>query len=105
MFMRKVLSKDESLLEIQGVLSGETVADFQQHMEDLVAEGRARIILNLSGVLSISSSSIGKILHFHKMLAEQGRALEIRGCSSTLYQTFQMVKFDTLVKVQKEFTP
>jgi anti-sigma B factor antagonist len=103
--MRKVLSRDESLLEVQGALSGETAAEFQQHMQALVEEGRARVTLNLSGVTTINSSSIGKILLFNKKLAEQGRTLQIRGCSDALFYTFQMVKFDTLVKIEKTFTP
>jgi anti-anti-sigma factor len=105
MFVKKVLSRDESLLEVQGALSGETAAEFQQHMQDMVAGGHARITLNLSGVSTINSSAIGKILQFHKLLVEQGRALQIRGCSEALYKTFQMISFDKLIKVQKEFTP
>lgn len=102
MFMRKVLSRDESVLEVQGALSGETAAEFQQQMQDMVAEGRARVTLNLAGVSTINSSAIGKILNFRKMLDEQGRTLEIRGCSEALYRTFQVIKFDTLVKIQMQ---
>jgi anti-sigma B factor antagonist len=105
MFMRKVLSRDESLLEVQGALSGETAAEFQQHLQDLDAEGRAQVTLNLSGVTTINSSSIGKILLFNKRMVEQGRTLRIRGCSEALFHTFRMVKFDTLVKIEKTFTP
>jgi anti-sigma B factor antagonist len=105
MFVRKVLSKDESLLEIQGALSGETAAEFQQHMQELVAEGRARITLNLLGVTTINSSSLGKIVLFKKKLAEEGRILQIRGCTEALYKTFQMVKFDKLIPIEKAFTP
>jgi anti-anti-sigma factor len=105
MFVKKVLSRDESLLEVQGALTGETAAEFQQHMQDLVAGGHACITLNLTGVSTINSSTIGKILHFRKLLDDQGRTLQIRGCSEALYRTFQMVNFDKLIKVQMQFTP
>ena len=105
MFIRKTLSRDESLLEVQGALSGEEAAGFQKHLEEMVAEGRARIVLNLSGVATINSSALGKILLFKKKLEEQGRTLQIRGCSEALYKTFQMVNYDKLVQIQKDFTP
>ncbi len=101
MFVKKVLSRDESLLEVQGELSGETAAEFQQHLQDLVAAGHPRVTLNLAGVSTINSSSIGKILHFRKMLDEQGRTLQIRGCSEALFKTFQMINFDKLVTVER----
>ena len=101
MFLRKVLSKEESMLEILGPLSGETANDFQEHLQEMAAEPHARLTLNLAGVTTINSPSLGKILLFRKKLAEQGRVLQIRGCSEALYKTFQMIKFDTLIPIEK----
>ncbi len=103
MFVRKVLSKEEAVLEIQGPLSGETANDFHRHLQEMSAEPHPRVTLNLAGVSTINSSSLGKILLFRKKLAEQGRVLQIRGCSDALYKTFQMIKFDTLIPIEKTF--
>lgn len=101
MFIRKVLSREEAVLEIQGALSGETAGELQRHMEEMTAERHTRVTLNLSGVTTINSSSLGKILLFRKKLAEEGRTLQIRGCSEALFKTLQMIRYDTLISIER----
>jgi anti-anti-sigma factor len=101
MFMRKVLTKDEAVLEIQGPLAGEAAGEFQRHMQELTAESFTVVTLNLAGVTVIGSSAIGKILLFRKKLDEEGRTLRIRGCSEALFKTLQMIKFDSLMSIDR----
>jgi hypothetical protein len=44
---------------------------------------------------------MGKILLFKKKLAEEGRTLQIRGCSPNLLSLFQMINFDSLVTIKQ----
>ena len=101
MFERKKVSKDEAVLVVTGALAGDTTAQFQKEVEELVDSGCSTITLDLSGTDSINSSALGKILLFRKKLAENERTLQIRGCSETLYKTFQMIKFDTLISIRR----
>jgi anti-anti-sigma factor len=101
MFQRKVVSKDEVVLEVSGQLSGEATAEFQKNLEIVYAEGLPTVTLDLSRTLTINSSALGKILLFRKKLSEGGRVLQIKGCSDALYKTFQMIKFDTLIPIRK----
>jgi anti-anti-sigma factor len=101
MFERKVISKDEVVLEVSGSLSGEATNEFHQHIEELAAGNSTKITLDLSKTMTINSSALGKILLFRKRLAEQERTLQIRGCSDPLFKTFQMIKFDTLISIKK----
>ena len=101
MFERKRVSRDEVMLTVIGSLSAETTAEFQREVEELTEGDSVTITLNLAGTPSINSSALGKILLFRKKLAEQQRTLQIRGCSENLYKTFQMIKFDTLISIQK----
>jgi anti-anti-sigma regulatory factor len=59
------------------------------------------ITLDLSEVNSINSSCIGKILLYRKKLSEESRTIRIKGCSETLYSTFQLIKFDKLVPIER----
>ncbi len=101
MFDQKSVSKDEVVLSVIGSLTGETTNEFQKKVEELSAGNWSRITLDLSKTPSINSSALGKILLFRKQLAERERTLQIRGCSETLFKTFQMIKFDTLISVEK----
>ncbi len=101
MFLQKEVSKDEIILQITGPLNGEPANEFQKHLEELSAGSHKTITLNLAEVSSINSSCIGKILLFRKKLAEQDRTILIRGCSDSLYNTFQLIKFDKLLNIKK----
>jgi anti-anti-sigma factor len=101
MFERKILSKDEVLLTVVGSLSGETTNEFHRQVEELAGGSYVTISLDLSRTDSINSSALGKILLFRKKLAEQQRTLQIKGCSESLFKTFQMIKFDTLISIKK----
>jgi anti-anti-sigma factor len=101
MFEQKRVSRDETMLVVSGSLSGESTNEFHRQVEELAATGSAMITLDLSSTESINSSALGKILLFRKKLAEQQRTLQIRGCSESLFKTFQMIKFDTLISIQR----
>jgi anti-anti-sigma factor len=101
MFERRNLSRDEAILAVVGSLSGDNVGEFHKDLDEMVEGGFSRITLDLSKTDSINSSALGKILLFRKKLAEQERTLQIRGCSESLYKTFQMIKFDTLISIKR----
>jgi anti-anti-sigma factor len=100
MFSEKEISKTEVQLTVQGPLGGEKAEEFQESLQKLASGGYKTISLDLSGVPSMNSTCIGKILLLRKNLAEQDRTIRIKGCSETLYSTFQLLKFDKLVCIE-----
>ncbi len=102
MFLRKALSPTEVVLEIHGVLSGDTTADFHRNLQEITTQAFSVVTLDLTDVASINSSSLGKILLFRKKFAEEGKTLRIKGCSESLYKTFQMIKFDKLIPIERD---
>ncbi len=101
MFEKRDISKDEVMLVVQGPLNGNTADDFQEQLTGMAQGSQGTIVLNLADVNSINSSCIGKILLFRKKLFEEGRSIEIRGCSDSLYNTFQLIKFDKLIPIRR----
>lgn len=101
MFEKREASKDEIILQVSGPLNGEPAGDFQKQLEELYGGSFSTITLDLRQVSSINSSSIGKILLYRKKLAEQDRVIRIRGCSDSLFNTFQLIKFDKLIDIEK----
>jgi anti-anti-sigma regulatory factor len=70
-------------------------------VEELASGPYSTISIDLSRTDAINSAAIGKILLFRKKLAEQQRTFQIRGCSESLFATFQTIKFDTLISIKK----
>lgn len=101
MFVRNKIAKDEIELAVEGPMSGKSAEEFQKTLQELAAEGHKTITLNLSAVPAMSSTCIGKILLLRKVLAEQDRLIRIKGCSDSLYNTFQLIKLDRLVGIER----
>ena len=101
MILKREVSDDEVILDVSGALSGEPAGEFQRTLEALADERHSTITLNFAEVNSINSSCIGKILLYRKKLSEDGRTIKINGCSESLYSTFQLIKFDKLVPIER----
>jgi anti-anti-sigma regulatory factor len=98
MFRQETVSNDETILVIGGPLSGSEVAEFHKRMEALCATRFLTITLDFSQTPTINSAAIGKLMLFRKKLVEQGRTLQIRGCSDGLLKVFQVIRLDKLIR-------
>ncbi len=98
----KAISNDEIVLEVHGTLMGMESTDFfQKSLENASMKNSNIVTLNLTDVDAINSSCIGKIFLFQKKLEEQGRKIQIRGCSDGLHKTFQLIKLEQLISIEK----
>ncbi len=94
-------SADEVELIPEGNLAREDMSEFQVWLDRALASVRRTIVLNFAGVSTISSSAIGKILHFKKTCDEMGRRLVIRNCGAEMLQLLKMIKFDALIDIEQ----
>jgi len=84
----------------EGHLAREDMNEFQVWLERALQGGQRTIALNFAGVDTLSSSAIGKILHFKRQCDELGRRLVIRNCSAQMLQLLKMIKFDSLIQIE-----
>ncbi len=94
------VSPEEIELIPQGNLAREDMSEFQAWLDRALQGGHRLIALNFEGVATISSSAIGKILHFKKTCDELGRRLVIRNCGAEMLQLLKMIKFDALIEIE-----
>jgi len=95
-----VVSPDEVELILQGNLAREDMTEFQVWLDRALQGGQRTIALNFQGVATISSSAIGKILHFKRICDEMGRRLLIRNCGAEMLQLLKMIRFDALIEIE-----
>ncbi|MBN1523486.1 MAG: STAS domain-containing protein [Spirochaetales bacterium] len=102
MIFKKHEAGDELIVEIEGQLSGDnTEKAFQNELRDLEKTPHMVITFNLTHVNAINSANIGKFFLFMNRLKAHGRSLRIKGCSDTLYQTFQLIRLEDFLPVEK----
>ena len=93
-------SPEEVELIPEGNLAREDMTEFQAWLDRALQTLRRTIVLNFQEVSTISSSAIGKILHFKKTCDELGRKLIIRNCGAEMLQLLKMIKFDALIDIE-----
>jgi anti-anti-sigma factor len=97
----KEISSNEIEVVPEGHLSRDDMNDFQTWLDRAFQGGHRTIVLNFEGLNTLSSSAIGKILHFKRLCDESGRTLRIRRCSAQMLQLLKMIKFDALIEIEQ----
>ena len=94
------ISPEEVEVIPEGNLAREDMTEFQSWLDRALQGGHRVIALNFTDVNTISSSAIGKILHFKKTCDELGRRLVLRNCDAKMLQLLKMIKFDALIDIE-----
>jgi anti-sigma B factor antagonist len=63
-----------------------------------------RVSFDMRKVYFATSSGIGRILNFYKVLETTERLMEINGISDSLYEQFKDIHLETLFPINKEKT-
>ncbi len=66
----------------------------------IIEKGPEEVIIDLSGLKSITSSGIGKIVLLYKGLRKKNGKVKIIGVNNTIMQIFKIVKLNKLVEIQ-----
>lgn len=92
---------DEYKLTVVGPIDNVSVDQLRSAFEDVYGSVPSKVRLDLRAVSTINSSGIGKILMLYKNLRKENGTLEISGISDSLYETFQLIKLDKIISIQR----
>ena len=94
----KDLPPDIVVLEIAGRITlGRECKQLEWAVENLVGEGRKKVIFDLTGVTNIDSTGIGIIVMSAGRLKKAGGALRIGGATTHVEQVLKMTNVDQIV--------
>jgi anti-sigma B factor antagonist len=80
------------VIQLRGALRmGPAVDALRQTLEELMANGDTRIVMNLSEVPMVDSSAIGLLVRFLAMIKEKGGNLKLAQPSKFAVQTLRLV--------------
>lgn len=83
-----------------GHLAREDMDDLSARLAEALVRAHTAIALDFQDLKSLSSSAIGKLLHFKAQCDQRGIKLTIRRCSPQMTQLLKMIKFDTLIQME-----
>ena len=98
------IKMDESDKKITLTLKGDIYVEQADELLDtvtsIIEKSPEEVEIDLSGLKSITSSGIGKIVLLYKGLHEKKGRIKIVGVNDTIMQIFKIVKLDKLVDIK-----
>ena len=91
---------DVFILDLYGrLVLGESTIALREHIRDLVASGRKKIVLNLRDVAYIDSSGLGELVGAFTAIRRQGGELKLLNLAKHVHGLLQITKLYTIFEV------
>ena len=95
-----ITNKDEkATMKIEGVITTENAYLFQEKLDEIAKTDTKTIYLDFSACRMVCSTAIGKLMMFYKEYAHDEKHIEIIKCTPTIYQLFQTIKLNMIMKI------
>jgi anti-anti-sigma factor len=88
-----------SVVSVSGRMDATTSADFDKAAKDLLAENRAKILVDLSGLEFVSSAGLRVLLILGKACQTQNKSLAFCGLNPMVQEIFSISSFDSIFKI------
>ena len=90
-------SGDVTIIELSGRLMGGPDSDLvQKTVRDLIAEGRTKVVVDLSQVAWVNSSGLGSLIASYTALREKSGSLKLLNVSRRIEQILAVTKLSTV---------
>jgi anti-sigma B factor antagonist len=94
----KPLQPDIVVLELTGRITiGRDCKELEWAVENLVREGRKKVILDLAGVTNLDSTGIGIIVMSAGQIKKAGGELRVAGATAHVEEVLKMTNIDQIV--------
>lgn len=92
-------SGDETILKIEGSLDAMSTPELRPVIDQLVAEKRPSVVVNLSALRLIDSSGVGAIVSLYKRLRAEGCTVSVKGLKDQPLAIFRLLRLDRVFTV------
>jgi anti-anti-sigma factor len=87
------------ILTLVGEIEIYNTGAVQAEVKTLIAEKKARVVLNMEAVPFIDSTGIGMVLQFQKNLRASGGALKLAKVSPAVDKVFHLTKLNSILEI------
>ena len=89
-----------SVVELDGrIVLGEESTSFREKLKSLIAEGKKKIVLNMSEIKYIDSAGLGTLVAAHISAKNQGASVRLSNLGSKFHEVMQITKLLTVFDV------
>ncbi|MCY4077595.1 MAG: STAS domain-containing protein [Acidobacteria bacterium] len=93
-----------TILDLHGKLAGESGEALAQRIDDLIAVGRTRVILNLRSVSFIDSAALGELLSKRSSLRDAGGHLKLLHLTDRVWDLMVTTKLELVFETFRSET-
>ena len=91
---------DVSLLSLTGEITlDDGDLEFRKYVEQMIADGKRRIVVDLSGVTYIDSAGVGMMVAESKRVSEQGGAMRLARLTARSHHLLAMLKLKFVFEI------
>ena len=91
-----------TLLGVEGIVDSVNVTDFFQCVNQLLKEGRVRVVMDLGRASYLSSGALSVIADAFKKAEGMGGKLVLSGVPDSLKDLFSVVQFDRILEFYED---
>jgi anti-sigma B factor antagonist len=85
-----------TVLRVEGELDANTAPDLRPTLDQIVADRRHRVTVDLSGLRLIDSSGVGALVSLYKRVRAQGGSVFVEGASDQPLAIFRLLRLDAV---------
>lgn len=93
------MNGEVGIVRISGKLDTQSFPEAQSHLTRLVEEGTRKILVDLEGLVYISSAGLRVLLSTAKLLEKDGGELRICSLNDFVQEVFEISGFSTIFQV------
>jgi anti-anti-sigma factor len=82
------------LIEVEGELDAYTARELDRTLDDILAQGRSRLVLDASQMSFISSAGLRSITFAQQKAQQQGGEVRVFGLNAQVRRVFEMAGLD-----------
>ncbi|HSR68445.1 MAG TPA: STAS domain-containing protein [Acidobacteriota bacterium] len=91
-----------AVLQVEGYLDAHTAPDFEKALEDEIAKGKYKIIVDCRKLDYISSAGLGVFMGFVEEVRDQSGDIKICGLIPKVRQVFELLGFQQLYHIEDD---
>jgi anti-sigma B factor antagonist len=97
--LQRSLKDDVAVISIDGFLDAHTAPQFEQALQQEIADGRVKLVVDCAKLTYISSAGLGVFMGFIEEVREQGGDIKVCGLTPKVRQVFDILGFDTIFEL------
>ncbi len=84
---------------VAGELDSASASQFESELQDLIDEGRIRLVVSFENVAIITSAGLRVLLVVAKHINQLGGAIAFYGCNLAVIEVFEMTGFNKILSI------